>query len=63
MQEVIEGLAAHQHEAATTFWRQMAKELLRQLTAAGVSLEAAQQEVRTLLYTALDEMHRRSISA
>ena len=63
VREVIEGLAARQHDDASMFWRSLAKDLLRQLTSAGVSLDAAQQEVRLLLYAALEEMHRESATA
>lgn len=63
VREVIEGLTSRQHDDASLYWRNLAKELLRQLTAAGVSLDAAQQEVRMLLYAALEEMHRQTASA
>lgn len=58
VEEVSRRLSEQHRDEATSYWRGKAKELLRQLLAAGISLEAAQQEVRQLLYAALDEMHR-----
>lgn len=63
VEEVSRGLSAYQRDEATSYWRSKAKELLCQLTATGVSLESAQQEVRQLLYVALDEMQRQDIRA
>lgn len=63
VEEVSRGLAHYQRDEATSYWRCKAKELLRQLMAAGISLESAQQEVRQLLYVALEEMHRHDTHA
>lgn len=63
VEEVSRGLAVYQREEATSYWRDKAKELLRQLMATGISLEAAQKEVRELLYAALNEMHRENMRA
>jgi hypothetical protein len=58
VEEVSRGLSQYQRDEAASYWRGTAKELLRQLVATGISLETAQQEVRQLLYAALDEMQR-----
>lgn len=56
--EVVRGLRTLHNEEANRFWRDKARSLLQDLIAAGVGAEAAKEEVRALLYTALDEMHR-----
>jgi hypothetical protein len=45
---------------ANGFWRETAKEILRQLFASGLTVETAEEEVRTLLYAVLAEIHSRS---
>ncbi len=48
---------------ATLFWRETAKGLLRQLTAEGVEPQAAEQEVRNLLYAVLAEIEADAATA
>jgi hypothetical protein len=49
-------LGAKQGEDATRFWRDTAKGLLQRLTANGVGQQAAEEEVRGLLYAVLSEL-------
>jgi hypothetical protein len=56
-------LEAKNGEDANVFWRSTAKHLLAQLAASGVTTQAAEQEVRTLLQSVLQEMRSRSDAA
>ena len=53
---LVHVLQSKHGEDANLFWRDTAKELLRQLTAVGVEMERAQEEVRDLFYRVLAEM-------
>jgi hypothetical protein len=55
---IVHVLQARQGEAANTAWRDIAKGLLSQLRASGVDEEAAEHEVRSLLYAATAEIER-----
>jgi hypothetical protein len=59
-QKLVNGISsvlrAKQGDDATLFWRETAKHLLQQLLASGVQQQAAEQEVRQLLYAALREL-------
>ncbi|WP_274426175.1 DUF6074 family protein [Chelativorans sp. YIM 93263] len=56
VQELARGLSVRGHEEANLFWRAFAKQMLEQLTACGVPMEEAREEVRNFFYVALDEM-------
>jgi hypothetical protein len=66
-QKLVEGiarvLASKNGEDANVFWRNMAKQILGQLSAYGLGAEAAEQEVRTLLHSVLKEMGTRSAAS
>lgn len=61
-QKLVGGIASvlqsKNGEDATIFWRETAKQLLRQLLSSGVEAAAAEEEVRKLFYTVMDQMHR-----
>ncbi|MCT7375081.1 DUF6074 family protein [Chelativorans salis] len=61
--KVVEGLSKRHHNEANLYWRGMAKQLLAHLTASGVAVEPAQEQIRMLFYTALDEMQTASLHA
>ncbi len=56
-------LRSKQGESATLFWRETAKALLLQLTENGVGHEAAEEEVRGLLYAVLAEIEADTVIA
>jgi hypothetical protein len=56
-------LSAKQGDEANRFWRDTAKELLRQLGKSGISLPQAEEEVRTLLHYVLAEMQQQKQAA
>jgi hypothetical protein len=58
--DVVCGLNRHRGEDANRFWREKATVLLQDLVEDGVALEEAKEQVRSLLYTALNEMHQAS---
>lgn len=55
-------LRSKQGEAATLFWRETAQSLLQQLSANGIDLAAAEEQVRDLLYAALAEIEADAVS-
>lgn len=63
VERVAEGLRSHHGERANAYWHDVARELLAQLSASGVGADAAREEVRTLLYAALENIQRGSVSA
>lgn len=60
--KLVDSLACELREKqgadADVFWKATAKQLLRQLVTTGVSLEAAQCEVRSLLSVVVRELRR-----
>jgi hypothetical protein len=60
VQSIARVLASKNGEDANLFWRNTAKEILGQLSAYGVEEEAAEQQVRKLLHTVLNEIGTRS---
>lgn len=63
VERVADGLRSLQGEQANAFWRDIARELLAQLSASGVAADTAREEVRGLLYAALDDIQSGSVSA
>jgi len=61
--EIANMLLSKSGNDATLFWRETAKDLLRQLAENGVALQAAEDEVRSLLYAVVAEMEGQSQEA
>lgn len=60
----IAGLLGAKHgEDATLFWRQTARDLLRQLGDNGVDPKSAENEVRSLLYAVIAQMEESALKA
>jgi hypothetical protein len=60
---VADALRSRQGESATLFWRETAKDLLRQLAANGVEARLAEDQVRNLLYAVVAELETDAVKA
>ncbi|MEO3386669.1 DUF6074 family protein [Mesorhizobium sp. CAU 1741] len=56
-------LQSKEGQAATLFWRDTAKDLLSRLTRSGISVQSAEDQVRSLLYAVVAEIEVNTIKA